>query len=212
MNPGRVRVLRATVASGASTGFALAFHVAGGAPVPGLLGIAIPFVLAALVSSLLMTRRPRLPATIAATSLAQIAFHTLFVLGSTSAATATPAVGAQGAHGAHAGHGAMTMAMTSGAATSDVAIALHGDAQMWLMHAAAAVVTALMLQRGELVVALLLRLADALVAAVAPHLLAPTFVRPRPTPSARPMDRSHPLHDRVVATARRRGPPHLLAA
>lgn len=210
MNPGRVRVLRATVASAASTGFALAFHVAGGAPVPGPLGIAIPFVLAALVSSLLMTHRPRLVATVAATSLAQIAFHTLFVLGSTSAATAMPAVGVHAGHGGQSGHGAMTM--TAGAGTPDVAIALHGDAQMWVMHAAAAVVTALMLQRGELLLALLLRLADAVVGAVAPHLPTATLVRPRRTPSARPLDRPHPLHDRVVATARRRGPPHLLAA
>ncbi|TGO05656.1 putative integral membrane protein [Serinibacter arcticus] len=201
-------MLRATVASGVSTGFALAFHVAGGAPVPGLLGIAVPFVLAALASSLLMSRRPRLLTTVVATSLAQVAFHTLFVLGSTS--TVTSAAAASPAAGVHAGHG--SMAMASGTATPDVALALHGDARMWLMHGAAAVVTALMLQRGELLLGLLLRLADAVVAAVAPHLPAATLVRPRRTPTVRPLDRPHPLHDRVVATARRRGPPHLLAA
>jgi hypothetical protein len=204
-----VRVLRASVASGVSTGFALAFHVAGGAPVPGLLGIAIPFALAALVSSLLMTRRPRLSATIAATSLAQLAFHTLFVLGTPSVGSSAAATAHVG-HAAHAGHAAMTMA--SGAAVPDVALALHGDARMWLMHGAAAVVTALMLQRGEMLLALLLRLAGAVVAVVAPHLPSAAPVRPRRTPSARPLETPHPLHDRVVATARRRGPPHLQAA
>ena len=204
------RVVRGLAVASFSTGVALLFHLIGGGVMPAAMGLIAPLILSAFVGMLVMTARPRLLPTMAVTSVAQIAFHTLFTLGS-----GVSAVGSQAAHAGHAGH-TMTTPMSAtmvGAATeaSSAVVGLQGDGRMWLMHAVAAVITAVVLHRGELIVAGLARLLERVVALVAPPTPTthPLSERPRSWVDSVPRARAARL---LIHVAPDRGPPLFLAA
>lgn len=191
--PARVaRLRRGTTAAALSTAIALAFHVHAGGGMPGPLGVAIPLILTSLVGMLAGGARPNLAGLLATTTTAQLLFHTLFAFDS-------PGSGA----GAHA-HGAAVTSLGSSAAV--------GDAWMGQMHVAAAVVTAVLLHRAELVLGWLRRTVQ---------VLAGTLVPAQPVASPVPIERSSrrvaPAAEPVawmlrdlLTRAPRRGPPALL--
>lgn len=196
----QIRALRGVLAAAVATFTALLGHVAGGGAVPGWLGIVAPLVLSTAASVLLVGRRLSVWRVGLVVVVSQALFHTLFVLG-------TPTVAGAGAEpGAHH-HGAVALPT---AASGAVAVA---DPAMTLGHAAAAVLTIAALYRGELAVLALVRLVTLLGAAVrtALHGLTPTPVVVASGIARRaPLERViAPLHDRVVLTAPRRGPPAL---
>lgn len=135
MRPSRAaRVVRGSAAASGATFVALLSHVAGGGAMPGWLGIAVPLVLSVMIATLLAGRRMsvwRLALTVA---FSQALFHVLFVVGTGGQAVAVAA------HD-HAAPAVLPVAE---------AIAMPWPAAtMWLMHGVAAVVTTLLLHRGE---------------------------------------------------------------
>ena len=206
------RVVRGVAVASFSTGVALLFHLIGGGAMPAAMGLIAPLILSAFVGMLVMSARPRLLPTVAVTAVAQIAFHTLFTVGS-----GVSAVGSQAAHAGHAGHtmttpiaGAAPMAGATTEASSAV-VGLQGDGRMWLMHAVAAVITAVVLHRGELIIAGLARLLERVVALVAPPTPTthPLSERPRSWVDSVPRARAARL---LIHVAPDRGPPLFLAA
>ncbi|MDO8145318.1 hypothetical protein [Isoptericola sp. 178] len=199
----QVRVLRGAVAATVTTGVALASHVAGGAPVPGWLGVAAPWAITLWLSTLLAGRHVARWRTASSVVVGQVLFHTLFVLG-------TP-TGAPAPSGPHAGHAVMAP-FTPSATTVDL---LQADARMGGWHAAAAVATVALLYRGELFLHRLLRAAGTVATRLAPRRLdvaaatvevptPPALVAVRHHRRARPRPQLRPLQ--------RRGPPALSAS
>lgn len=147
----RVRLLRGGLAASSATFVALASHLAGGGQMPAVLGIVVPLVLSLPISVAWAGRRLTLLGLSASVVASQLFFHVLFTLG-------TPAQGAQASSGAglHAGHEGM-VAPTAAQTAGQAAQVGHPDVTMWVWHAMAAVVTIMVLYRGEL---MLLRLRD----------------------------------------------------
>ncbi len=147
------RVARGAVVASVATFTALMSHIAAGGAVPGVLGIAAPWLLALMVSTLLAGRSLSLMRLGVSVAVSQLLFHTLFVVGSPNLGGAA-AMGHHD-HGAMAGQmdaGAMGTAATSGTGGSGVAAlltALCADPLMWGLHAVAAAVTVALLYRGE---------------------------------------------------------------
>lgn len=152
----RVRALRGGLAASSATFVALASHLAGGGQMPALLGIVVPLLLS-LPVCIAWSGRLSLLGLSASVGASQLFFHVLFTLGTPTGATALPA----GA-GSHAGHEGMVM--PSAQAAGQAAEVAHADTTMWLWHAIAAVVTIVLLHRGEL---MLLGLRDLAVRAAA---------------------------------------------
>ncbi|MGI5191896.1 hypothetical protein ACQEVI_27395 [Promicromonospora sp. CA-289599] len=150
------RALRGGLAASSATFVALMSHLAGGGEMPGLLGIVVPLVLS-LPICVAWSGRLSLAGLSASVAASQLFFHVLFTLG-TPADSQMVSAGS----GAHAGHDAMMMP-PSPAAGQAVQMA-PADVTMWLSHALAAVVTIVVLYRGEL---LLLRLRELAVRAAA---------------------------------------------
>jgi hypothetical protein len=199
----RVRALRGGLAASSATFVALASHLAAGGEMPALLGIVVPLVLSLPVSVAWAGRRLSLLGLSASVVASQLFFHVLFMLG-------TPAQAAQASSGAgsHAAHGGM--AMSTAAQAAGQAPMVHADATMWGWHAVAAVVTIVVLYRGEL---MLLRLRD-LAVRMAAWLLrgravvdeVGTFVRPAlPRVVAATFQALHPGPQ--LSPLCRRGPP-----
>ncbi len=187
------RARHGLAASTFATFAALLSHVIAGGGWPGWLGVLAPWILATTASALLAGRRPSLPRIAVSVTISQALFHTLFVLGSPSAASAA-------AHDHHA------MVMPPIAAP-----AAHDDTAMWIGHAVAAVLTTAVLHRAELVWAILVRVARTLGTWFR-RIVALTV----PAASALPpriADRTAPARTRLVdVSIRRRGPPLSLAA
>lgn len=222
-----LRVLRGGMAASIATLVALGGHLVGGGAMPSWLGVFLPWWLAVAACTVLAGSRFSLPRMGLAVLSSQALFHGLFTAGTPG----DPSITLVAPPGSHLGHGAHTapggaVSMTAPPHTGHggdgvmtaADHALHGshsDLQMLLWHLAAAVVTTLLLQRGE---DLLLRCA-ALVGSVLnmlgrpPHAVAlPSLVLPGPS---RPVPESAPLrHVRraVLSPQRRRGPPLVLAA
>ena len=133
----RVRALRGTVASVAATLLAATGHTLAGAGAPSALLMAITAVLATPLAVALVGRRPSVLRTSAAVAAAQVVFHVQFVLfADPGAVVYTPTAGMAG----HAAHMAMTNATS----------AMHSaDSPMILAHIAVALVTVVVLHRGE---------------------------------------------------------------
>lgn len=193
------RVARGAVVASIATFTALLSHVVAGGDVPGWAGIAAPWVLALMASTLLAGRSLSAIRLGVSVVISQLLFHTLFVMGS-------PARGGSAPTSHH--HGAMTVLPE---APVDAA-ALCADPLMWGMHALAAALTTLMLAHGERVVRTLLRLAHELrswarrlvrrlPAVTLPHL--PAAAAEAPFWVVRPAAR--------LAVHRRRGPPLTIA-
>ncbi|MGP5126356.1 hypothetical protein ACTXKL_07465 [Brachybacterium tyrofermentans] len=232
-----LRLLRGSVAATLATLVALGGHLVGGGAMPSWLGIALPWWLSVAACTVLAGTRFSLPRMLTAVLASQALFHGLFMAGTPS----DPSVHLVDPPGSHLGHGAShsgashsgaTHSSTSAAADSlphaehdgsqGVGLAaehaLHGsggDLQMLLWHVIAAVVTALVLHRGESMVmgsfALAARLLDVLARRRVPS-SAPALVLPAPArvlPVAVPV---RPRRRAVLSPQLRRGPPLVLAA
>lgn len=192
----RPAVLRGFAASSVAIFTALAGHVTSGGLMPGMLGIAVPWVLSFMVCVLLAGRRLSVVRLAASVAISQFLFHVLFVLGAI-----TPTVAMTGhQHGAH-----LMMSDSSG-----VAEAIAAGGMMWFGHALAALVTVGALHRGE---RLLLGLRDLAQRSVRwlrrrLHIVAP---RPLlPAPGVAPAVAVTPLRSALLlAPLRGRAPPLL---
>lgn len=193
------RLARAGAASVVATFVALMSHLLGGGAAPGVLGVAVPLLLATSVCLVLApVRLPWLRLSVSV-AVSQLLFHTLFSIGAAGTGATTVA------GGAHAHAGAMTLAPGADA----MAHAGHASGAMWLAHAGAAVVTVLALRHGE---AALTRVVGALRRAVRRVLLVRVPVLP-----VRPHVPAAPLRDErawrpvaralTAASVVRRGPP-----
>lgn len=198
-----------------ATSAALLTHLAGGGALPGGLGIAVPWALSLAACTILAGRRLSFWRTAVSVALSQVLFHTLFVLGTPTAA---------GSAGQHLGHGMPGGPATSSAVTAagspegppaGLADLLQAGPEMWFWHGVAAAVTVAALYSGERVLLRLRELAGRLAQwvrrrfAVPASLVLPFPVARVPAPgwfidsfSSR-LERS-PL--------RRRGPPRAYAA
>ncbi|WP_433875932.1 hypothetical protein [Sinomonas atrocyanea] len=144
------RLLRGLSAATVATLGALASHLAGGGAVPGLLGVAVPWVLAVFVCTGLAGRGLSFWRLALGISASQLLFHTLFVLGTTPHAPLPPS--ARHLHGAAAPGTALP-------ADGAMADAMGGEPSMWLAHAVAALLTIAAFHRGERAIARLRELA-----------------------------------------------------
>lgn len=195
-----IRVVRGTAAAALSVFVALFAHVVlGGGALPGVLGIAVPLILALPVCVLLAGRRASLVRLGLSVVLGQVAFNALFVLGA-------PATGAVGS--AHHGMGPV-------APVVDVAAAVAPSAAMWGAHAVATVVTVALLFVAERRVELAWRVASIVRAWVARvvEVAEPAAETLRPPVRLTPVGiLPAPPAPRDVAAVRHRGPPALLAS
>ncbi len=207
MTTGRqLRVTRAAAAASVATFVALLSHVVAGGEPPALVGVLLVWAVSLVVATLLVGRRlsvARLSLTVVA---AQVLFHTFFIV----CAPAASATSARMHHAAshHAAH--MPLAESIGQ-TSDALALSAASGLMWLAHVLAAVLTVVLLHRGERLVITLIRQADRLarrmIRLLAPPALPAGQARMRaPIPSST-LRLPHPL---IVAPARR-GPPVLLS-
>lgn len=189
----RIPLLRGFVGATIATFVALASHVWVGGDMPGMLGIAVPWVLSLTVCTLLAGRRLSLIRLSVSVLVSQLLFHALFVLGSI-----TP----QGGLGPHV-HGIGVLP-----AAGDVSAALPQDLVMWLAHGAAAVLTIAALHRGELIARALLTVARAVAAWIARvvPVIAPVRIEApsRTRWAVRDAPRVREVH---LGAQRRRGPP-----
>lgn len=191
---------RGAAAALVSTFVALMSHLLAGGAMPGTWGVVVPLVLATSVSTVLaLIPLPwvRLTTSVAAS---QVLFHLLFVLGAAGSQQA-PATGG-GAHGHHPG--------TLTTAVPEVAPhALHASGAMWASHAAATVVTVLVLRRGEAVLRRMREIARHLVRRCAPVRVPGAPVRAHVPAAALPDDRAWRPAALISASTClvRRGPP-----
>lgn len=195
------RALRGGLAASSATFVALMSHVAGGGEMPGLLGIVVPLALS-LPICIAWSGRLSLAGLSASVVASQLFFHVLFTLG--TPAGSRPALAGSGAHAGHEG-----MTMSPSPAAGQAAEMAPADPTMWLSHALAAVVTIVVLYRGEL---MLLRLRELAVRAAAwllggravvdhvgsfvlpalPGVVAATFRSLHPSPQLSPLLRRGP--------------------
>ncbi|GAA2870323.1 hypothetical protein [Microbacterium arabinogalactanolyticum] len=192
----RVPLLRGFVGATIATFVALASHVWVGGDMPGMLGIAVPWLLSLTACTLLAGHRLSMLRLSASVIISQLLFHVLFMLGSI-----TP----QGGLRPHV-HGAVPLSFGG-----DAPPLLPQDAAMWLGHAVAAALTIAALHRGELILRALLTVARAVATWLA-----------RAVPAVDAMRIVTPVRRRwAVLTApcvrevhlgslRRRGPPRLV--
>ena len=194
MRPSRTpHLIRGFAGASLATFVALASHVWVGGGMPGMLGVAVPWMLSVAACTLLAGRRLSLVRLSISVLLSQALFHALFVLG-TIAPRATL--------GAHA-HGVLPTLPLSGAGAL-----VPEDAGMWLAHAVAALCTVAVLYRGEQVLQALARLAGALRAWVRRVVARPVRVPAAPTARARWVRVVAPTRrDPRFASLSRRGPP-----
>lgn len=147
-----VRALRGGLAASSATFVALASHLAGGGEMPELLGIVVPLALSLPVCIAWAGQRLSLFGLSASVVASQLLFHLLFTLGAPAQSARVTTSDA----GLHAGHEGMVMPTAAQAAGQSTEMA-HDGAAMWVWHAVAAVVTIVVLYRGEL---MLLHLRD----------------------------------------------------
>lgn len=212
--PGRVvrgpaRLARGVAGALAMTVLAALFHAAAvpGAGLPDVRVAAFAAVLAAPVCTALAGRALSLWRTAAAVAVAQGLFHVLYGIAAGGHAVA-PAAGVDPAHLHHAAAAAGPLVSVS---TGPVAGHVHAaDPLMLAAHAAAAVLTVLVLRRGE---ALVLAVAERVLQAVLPR-AASAGPLPLPSPARVPaLPAPRPTESLVLlGTPGRRGPPFALAA
>lgn len=137
----QLRALRGASASTVATVLAAVSHTVGGGAAPApLLVVAMAAVLA-LPAILVVGRRPRLPRVIAAVVTTQAAFHLAFLALGSPVSTRVAAT-------AHAGH--LHPATLGHPPLSDAAtLSAPADGLMLAAHAVAALVTTVLLWRGE---------------------------------------------------------------
>lgn len=222
-----LRLLRGGMAASIATLVALGGHLVGGGAMPSWLGVAVPWWLAVTACTVLAGSRFSLPRMGAAVLISQTLFHGLFTAGTPG----DPSITLVAPPGSHLGHGAHIplgegtspgSSLHSDHGADGVAAAaehsLHGthaDLQMLLWHLAAALVTTLLLQRGEnfllrctgLIISVLNVLGRPPQAVALPHLVLPG--PSRPVPEGAPLRH---VRRAVLSPQQRRGPPLVLAA
>lgn len=188
----RIPLLRGLVGATVATFVALLSHVGVGGDLPGALGIAVPWMLSLMISTLLAGRRLSVTRLSIAVALSQALFHVLFVLGSI-----TP----RGGLAPHV-HGNAVITLESGT------VLLPDSAGMWLAHVVAAAVTVLALHRGERIVRALASVASDVALWVSRAVRVVVFARPLELGGQRWSVASETLpRDPHRAVLRRRGPP-----
>lgn len=127
------RATRGVIAATFATLVALISHVAGGGAVPGPIGVIAPLILSITICVMLAGTRLSLVRLSISVAVSQVLFHTLFVLGTTSAAPA-------------AGH-------THSVVIDPTAVAhgMHVGPTMWIGHTIAALITIAALYHAEVV-------------------------------------------------------------
>lgn len=143
MSSRQVRVVRGVAAAAVATFVALFSHMIGGGEVPSLLGVLVPLVASMWPAVFLAGRRLSLWRLSMTVAISQALFHFLFVLG------AVPSSAAPLTSQGHAGHGAMMVSPVVALSSSPAAVGAHSDPLMWLSHGVAALVTIVLLYRGE---------------------------------------------------------------
>lgn len=156
----QLRLLRGASASTVATMIAALSHTFGGGSLPHPLLMLAVSVLLTPLAALLVGARVRLPGLAAAVTATQVVFHGVFEL----VGGITPSGLALGGH--H--HGTVVIDAAPGVADPSL---LNSSPGMLAAHAAAAVLTALLLWRGELLVRTIARWVRALLR------------RPQPVPS-----------------------------
>ena len=198
----RTPLLRGFVGATIATFVALLSHVWVGGDMPGMLGVAVPWILSLMISTVLAGRRLSIVRLSIAVTLSQALFHILFVLGSF-----TP----RGGFTPHM-HGSAAMTLGDATALTSGAALVPDDAAMWIAHGVAALLTVLALYRGERIVRALAAAASDLARWLGRAVLA--GASPRPVAPVRGrwvvVSAPHP-RDRHLAALRRRGPPFRLA-
>jgi hypothetical protein len=186
---------------------------------PSWVGMALPWWLSIMVCTVLAGSRFSLPRMMTAVLASQGLFHTLFVVGTPG----TSPVVMVDPPGSHLGHGAAETTSTlsvhsahgTGAVVEQALHGSHGGGQMVLAHVLAAVVTALLLHRGETLLFRCFTVARQLVGSLCPRLdTEPALIDPPPL-RLRPLAAAVCLlHSQraVLSPQRRRGPPLILAA
>jgi hypothetical protein len=191
-----VRVARAVAASSVATLAALGSHLAGGGAAPPLLLILAVCVLSWLPAVALIGRRLSVPRQAAVIAVSELVLHTVFATGAAVPGGAPPG----------AMPGMPGMAATSTPPLLPAGPVVHAGGGMWLAHAAAALLTLLLWNRGEGAFWALLRLAERF-SRTASLVELPAAVPESPTLVVRhpPLPGFH--LDRVLAQLARRGPP-----
>ncbi|MGP9682468.1 hypothetical protein [Brachybacterium sp. AOP3-A1-3] len=222
-----LRLLRGGVAATLATLVALGGHLTGGGAMPSWLGIALPWWLSVAACTVLAGTRFSLPRMLTAVLASQALFHGLFMAGTPG----DPSVQMVDPPGSHLGHGAHHAGASAAAADLPHAAhessqgvglaaehALHGsggDLRMLLWHVIAAVVTALVLHRGESMVMGSFTLVARLLRVLTRHRVpssAPALVLPAPARVLRVAVPVRPRRRAVLSPQLRRGPPLVLAA
>ncbi|WP_135849316.1 hypothetical protein [Serinibacter arcticus] len=222
------RVVRGTSAGTAATLFALAFHLLADGAAPSPLAILAPLGASVLVGVLLAGHRLSLGRLALTVTAAQVLFHVLFVLGAPSAPRTPHAPHAGGPHAApaaplthpmpagHTGHVdpvasvAPVVGMADATHTAHAGHA-HGDVAMIAAHLAAALLTLVLLHRGERALERVRAWADARLSRWADLLTGAVAVAPEGRTAGRARDLAPlPFGFRpgvCPAAAPRRGPP-----
>lgn len=161
---------------------------------PGMLGIAVPWLLSLMACTLLAGHRLSVLRLSASVLISQLLFHALFVLGGiTPTGVLTPHV-----------HGVTPIAFAA-----DAPVLVPQDAGMWFAHLVAAAATILALHRGETITRALLATASAVAAWLRRILYVPVRVQRPATPRWAILTGPDP-RARILGGTRRRGPPRLV--
>lgn len=155
-----------------STLIALISHVLAGGSVPEMPGILVPLALSVFVCLPLSGRALSLPGLVLSVLSSQLLFHWLFVLGTTGPG----AFLIEDAPAGHAGHHAQTITLLH-TGTEMAPHMDHPDGGMWVGHGIAAVVTILLIRRGEAALVGLWQLTAMLVRTLFPRLPRPAAIR-----------------------------------
>lgn len=199
----QARAGKAVLVAVFSTAIALISHVLAGGTTPGVAGILAPLAFSVLVCLPLSGRVLSLPRLVISVLTSQLLFHWLFVLGAPGSTALVP--------GAPAGHHLQTVTVVHTGMVMTPPMD-HAAASMWIGHAIAAMITVLLIRRGEKALVRVRQLAAALVRTLFPQLAQPDAARiARPRLAAVCRDqRPSPLP--VFGTAMsRRGPPRRAA-
>lgn len=219
-----LRLLRGTAAATLATSVALGGHLVGGGAMPSWLGVALPWWLSVAACTVLAGSRFSLARMSLAVVASQALFHGLFMAG-TPGDPGVQLVAPPGSHLDHGAHLAGSGADHAGSAAhtghtgvasaAEHALHSHSDLRMLLWHLVAALVTALLLHRGEAMLWHSFSLVGQLRAVLGrPDDLAPAPTFPLPAPTRVVPETAHvrPARRTVLTPQLRRGPPRVLAA
>lgn len=199
------RLLRGLASSAIATFVALLSHVSAGGDMPAWVGIAVPWVFAMALCTLLAGRRLSVVRLSISVVVSQVLFHTLFVLGSVSSGSDAAQVHEAHLPTAHL-HGALALTPSAGGEVPAMA------GMMWLGHAAAAVLTIVALYAGERTLRALRTIATRLAAWLRRRLSSMPPVLAAPARQILSAWRAPSIVRDVSATpVSRRGPPLSLA-